>query len=228
MELFKPLSAFGGTLDALRRVIVDESRGREPFPLSRLPQAKRIAGVYLLYYQGEFPAYQPIVSPDSTVPIYVGKTKDLDNRLRSHCRTLDQVFNLKREDFTARVLPLPDLWTELAEKVLMDEHQPWWNQPQFAGFGNDGSPRASGDASKWEILHPGRRRSLQKTRPPEAEAQKALEQAAYQAALNAGQSQGLLDLLGDHVPAPGGEDPRPEDGISDAGDMSWQEFLGIY
>ena len=192
MDVFKPLAIFGGTQDELKQALLEQVHSQDPFPLARVDQYKGTPGVYILYYNGSFEAYQPIASNLDT-PIYVGKTKDLDNRLRSHCRTLDQVFNLDRSDFHTRVIPLPNLWTELVEKVLINAYQPWWNQPNFAGFGNDGSPRASGKASRWEMLHPGRRRSLRKARPPDA--QQMLQQACDRAAFLGGQANGVLDLF---------------------------------
>src|ERR671914_796045 len=59
------------------------TEGRSAAALSRLlqspceplppPVPSEGAGLHAFYYQGPFPAYQPIAAPDCAVPIYVGR-----------------------------------------------------------------------------------------------------------------------------------------------------------
>lgn len=177
-------------------------------------------GVYALFYTGPYPDYAPIRSPEATMPIYVGQTKRLGNRLQSHCKTLDEVFNLDLADFLCRAVPLPAHWIIPVENAVIQRFRPWWNDPEYAGFGNDGSPRVSGRASKWDIIHPGRKSALGRERPSEAAAAMIALQAAHTARL-ATDCEGLLDWLPRAEPgepseaqAQGSVEPKDEGGAS--------------
>ncbi len=52
---------------------VRELMSRGPFALP-LSEVFTGAGVYALFYSGDFDLYQPVKSPDATLPIYVGGT----------------------------------------------------------------------------------------------------------------------------------------------------------
>lgn len=130
------------------------------------------AGVYAIYYEGDFPAYQPIADKD--VPIYVGKAVPpgtrrgkfgldvevgtvLHDRLKEHGGSLDAAQNLDIEDFTCRYLVVEDIWIPLGESLLIAHFAPVWNQA-VDGFGlhDPGGGRHGGRRSDWDQLHPGR------------------------------------------------------------------------
>lgn len=86
------------------------------------------AGLYALYYLGDFPAYAPIAPPASgagELPIYIGRaalrkariegvlTSTLQpvlyQRLREHTTTLNQVQNLPVQEFRCRYLVTDDI-----------------------------------------------------------------------------------------------------------------------
>ena len=128
-------------------------------------------GIYALYYAGALDIYQPIHHGEA--PIYVGKadppggrkgggeldTDDpaLHKRLREHARSIRSVRNLRLEDFQFRSLPVEPVWIRLAERFLIEAHEPVWNLA-LDGFGkhDSGKARRSGERSWWDTLHPGR------------------------------------------------------------------------
>lgn len=151
--------------------------GRKPHPLNGLPTFHG-AGIYALYYTGNFDAYQRISEQnrgdDLVVPIYVGKaipaggrkggaapegtrTKALCNRLREHAESVAATHNLKIEDFQCRYLVVDDIWIPLGESLLIAKFSPIWNT-LIDGFGNHdpGKGRYEGMRPKWDVLHPGR------------------------------------------------------------------------
>ncbi len=132
------------------------------------------AGIYALYYGGEFGVYTPIRLPEAEVPIYVGKAiprggrtgiDELDpqvgqmlyGRLRQHANSIEQASNLALADFRCRYLCVKHLWIPLAEQVLVRKFRPVWNTV-LDGFGNHapGSGRAGMRRPRWDVLHPGR------------------------------------------------------------------------
>lgn len=131
-------------------------------------------GIYALYYQGAFPQYASISSPDCETPIYVGKAsapgsrsglgglrahdgRELHNRLRGHAGLIDAATNLEIGDFMYRYLIVEDIWIPLGESLLIRRFRPVWNSVVH-GFGlNDpGRHRYGGDRSDWDEIHPGR------------------------------------------------------------------------
>ncbi len=143
-------------------------------PCVPLPPANRFrgAGLYALYYQGDFPAYVPVSSASCETPIYVGKAEpsgrriglrgirtasQLYNRLKKHADSIDNATNLTRDDFRCRYLLVDDIWIPLGETLLIERFRPLWNVA-VEGFGlnEPGSRRHGGNRSAWDEIHPGR------------------------------------------------------------------------
>lgn len=140
----------------------------EPFPG---------AGIYAIYYRGDFEAYEPIASRNRgerpTAPIYVGKAipggarkgkkdsssnqRPLHGRLNEHRKSLTQVTNLDADDFMFRALIVDDIWIPLGESLLIAKFNPLWNT-LIDGFGNHdpGKGRREGVKPRWDVVHPGR------------------------------------------------------------------------
>jgi hypothetical protein len=161
----------------LARSIETELLGREPIPLGSADKING-AGVYVIYYTGDFAAYVPIANANRKgafkQPIYVGKaipkggrkgglTKDssksraLADRLRQHATSIEEVSNLKLSGFWVRSLVVDDIWIPLGENMLIENFEPVWNRA-IDGFGNKdpGRRRATQYKSPWDVLHPGR------------------------------------------------------------------------
>lgn len=133
------------------------------------------AGVYALYYQGDFEPYAPISAPDgSGPPIYVGRARPagartgvealdapagpvLFNRLREHWKSIDAAKNLDIADFRCRYLVCEELFISMGEALLITQFRPLWNR-HVAGFGlhDPGAGRHGSERSEWDELHPGR------------------------------------------------------------------------
>lgn len=135
------------------------------------------AGIYAIYYTGDFPPYAPLVKKNTRggfkAPIYVGKavpsgarkggvgtenvrTKALYNRLKEHAESIAST-NLTLEDFLCRFLVVDDIWIPLGESLLIAKFSPIWNTI-IDGFGNHdpGNGRYQGMRPRWDVLHPGR------------------------------------------------------------------------
>ena len=145
-------------------------------PCEPLPPGERFrgAGIYALYYTGDFAPYEPISSEDCEVPIYVGKAvppgsrsgvggtetrtgRQLYNRLNKHSASIDEATNLDLADFRFRHLVVEDIWIPLGESLLIRRFQPLWNSVvQGFGLNDPGSRRYGGDRSDWDQIHPGR------------------------------------------------------------------------
>lgn len=146
------------------------------FPLP--PEPFIGAGVYALYYTGDFPAYEVIAKANRsdrfTRPIYVGKAvpdgarkggqgDDADpgtalyRRLNDHAKSVSAAVNLDIEDFHCRFLSVDDIWIPLTESLMIERFRPVWNVV-LDGFGNHdpGSGRHRGRMPMWDRLHPGR------------------------------------------------------------------------
>src|SRR5690242_18427672 len=114
------------------------------------------AGIYAIYYLGDFPAYRPIADKNKHnkfgCPIYVGKAvpagarkggfgldapagKVLYQRLNEHSESIKQSQNLKLDDFRCRYLTVDDIWIPLGESLLIEMFSPLWNKV-LDGFGN--------------------------------------------------------------------------------------------
>jgi len=149
---------------------------RFPVPLGGVPRFDG-AGVYAIYYTGDFPLYEPIAAANRDDqwrwPIYVGKAipaggrkgatsdaevRSLVARLREHASSIRAVENLNIDDFHCRYLVVEDIWIPLGESLLIAKFSPIWNQ-QMDGFGNHapGKGRHAGARPRWDVIHPGRR-----------------------------------------------------------------------
>lgn len=147
-------------------------------PVSQLPPQQSFpgAGIYTIYYLGEFEAYRDLVKRNKgeqcKAPIYVGRAvrkgwrkgikftpatqPSVFQRLKDHAKSIrDPSLNL--EDFRCRYLIVEDAFIDLAESVLISLFRPLWNQV-VDGFGNNptGGPRSKQRRSEWDVLHPGR------------------------------------------------------------------------
>lgn len=148
-------------------------------PVEPLPPAPFVgAGIYAIYYTGNFPLYRPIARKNANKafgqPIYVGKAVPagarkggfglgadpglaLYNRLREHADSVNEAKNLELCDFSCRFLAVDDIWIPLAESLLIERFSPLWNRV-LDGFGNHdpGKGRYNQQKSPWDTLHPGR------------------------------------------------------------------------
>lgn len=143
----------------------------EPLP----PEPFLGAGIYAIYYTGEFPLYAKIAKRNRRskfkCPIYVGKAvpkgarkglevevgSDLYKRLCEHSKSIEYAENLSLSDFRCRYLVVDDIWIPLAESLLIGMFKPLWNVT-VDGFGNHdpGKGRHKGQRPAWDVLHPGR------------------------------------------------------------------------
>lgn len=147
-------------------------------PMSDLGGIPAGAGVYAIYYLGDFALYAAIAAANRDgafgMPIYVGKAVPqgarkggtgfdagegtaLRRRLADHAKSLNQAQNLELRDFAFRALTVDDIWIPLGEAVLIQRFRPLWNVV-LDGFGNHdpGTRRANQYRSPWDVLHPGR------------------------------------------------------------------------
>jgi len=161
----------------LGRSVADAMLEKKVTPLGELAPFEG-AGIYAIYYVGEFPAYEPIrranLDDKFEQPIYVGKATPkgsrrgglgfdakvgtvLYKRLQEHGKSIEQVANLDIKDFYCRYLIVEDIWIPLGESLLINMFEPIWNM-RVDGFGNHdpGSGRKEQKASPWDTLHPGR------------------------------------------------------------------------
>lgn len=137
------------------------------------------AGVYALYYSGDFPPYEWIRKANEggqwRAPIYVGKAipkggrkggfgldaaigTALLGRLRKHAESIRAATStLDIADFHCRFLVVDDIWIPLIENLMIARFAPIWNNP-VEGFGNHdpGAGRYNGLRPRWDVLHPGR------------------------------------------------------------------------
>jgi len=135
------------------------------------------AGIYAIYYRGNFPLYKKLSSLNrkaGTYPIYVGKAipkggrkgvstdASLDSdalfkRLAEHRSSIESVDSLDIADFSYRYLVVDDIWITLGEALVIQRFKPLWNQ-FVEGFGNHdpGSGRYGGKRPIWDELHKGR------------------------------------------------------------------------
>jgi len=149
-------------------------------PIGLLPPVKSFigAGVYAIYYEGDFQLYKDISEQNKKDlygwPIYIGKAVPagarkggyglgadpglaLYKRLTEHATSIEQAENLSLKDFRCRFLVVDDIWIPLAESLLIEMFSPLWNQ-KIDGFGNHdpGSGRYNQQRSPWDTIHPGR------------------------------------------------------------------------
>lgn len=150
-------------------------------PCGPLPPAKSFngAGVYVLYYEGDFKPYAPLARANAggacNVPVYVGRARHagarkgfeedaqggqqpLYGRLCEHAESIEAAVNLTLSHFRCRYLVVDELWVALAERLLLERYQTLWNQV-IDGFGihDPGKGRKDQKRSAWDVVHPGRR-----------------------------------------------------------------------
>lgn len=181
--------------------VAEAMLARPARPLAELSPF-RGAGIYSLYFAGDFPAYRRLAqrnqSHNPTAPIYVGKavpqgrrkgkvsfdasspSRALFERLKEHAASIDAAVNLKLTDFFYRHLVVEDIWIPLGEALLIAKLAPIWNS-LIDGFGNHdpGKGRYAGMCSRWDVLHPGRAWALKCGPRPETAEQIAAEVAAH-------------------------------------------------
>jgi hypothetical protein len=170
-EPYNPLA-----MENLAQSIVNRILETDPTALDNV-QRFNGAGLYAIYYSGDFPAYADLGKINQyslQYPIYVGKaipqggrrgldvlehtsTFALGDRIRQHASSIRAAENLKIEDFSARWLVVEDIWIPLGESALIRRYRPVWNA-LVDGFGNHdpGRGRINGVRSRWDTLHPGR------------------------------------------------------------------------
>lgn len=149
-------------------------------PVESLPPEEPFigAGIYAIYYIGNYPAYASIAARNRdnrfAIPIYVGKAVPagarkggfglgispgtvLFNRLVEHANSIKQAYNLDIDDLFCRYLVVDDIWIPLGESLLIEMFSPAWNKV-IDGFGNHdpSSGRYNQQRSSWDVLHPGR------------------------------------------------------------------------
>lgn len=148
-------------------------------PVHSLPPEPFIgAGIYAIYYIGDFEPYALMTEANRNDqfqwPIYVGKAVPpgarkggfglgadpgtaLFKRLSEHYESVSAARNLNQDDFYCRYLVVDDIWIPLAESLLIEKFQPVWNRI-LDGFGNHdpGKGRSEQQQSPWDELHPGR------------------------------------------------------------------------
>lgn len=171
-QLFNPLDK--------QNLGVSVAKALLDFPVESLPPKNAFigAGIYAIYYTGDFPPYQAISNRNREnrfgMPIYVGKAvpagarkggfglgvspgRVLYNRLAEHGKSIEQVDNLRCEDFFCRYLVVDDIWIPLGESMLINMFQPLWNV-LIDGYGNHdpGKGRYNQQRSSWDVLHSGR------------------------------------------------------------------------
>ena len=146
-----------------------------PTPLGEITRFEG-AGIYALYYTGDFPAYEFIADANREgrfeQPIYVGKaipagarrgvniapkSTALSGRIREHAVSIRASENLEIVDFFARYLVVEPIWIPLGESLMIARTSPLWNA-LIDGFGNHdpGKGRINGLRPIWDTLHPGR------------------------------------------------------------------------
>lgn len=155
-------------------------------PLGSL-EAFRGAGLYALYYVGDFPLYERLAEwnrESARIPIYVGKavvdkarkggefsdgttTTVLYRRILKHRSSIDAASNLNVSHFAVRFLVTLPVWIPLGEAVLIGRYRPLWNVA-MDGFGNNdpGGGRRAQLRSAWDEVHPGRKWAVGQTANP--------------------------------------------------------------
>jgi hypothetical protein len=164
------------------------------------------AGIYAIYYRGNFDAYRRLSERnrdlDPMAPIYVGKaipaggrkgapavegtrTRALHSRLREHAESIGATSNLRIDDFVCRYLVVDDIWIPLGESLLIAKFAPVWNT-LIDGFGNHdpGKGRYNGMCPKWDVLHPGREWARKCQPRPESAEDVSREVTAHLSVLN--------------------------------------------
>jgi hypothetical protein len=127
------------------------------------------AGIYAIYYNGDFTAYRPICR--TRCPIYVGSAipknpkaitprqqgTKLFERIYQHAGSIRKATNLNLADFDCRYMVVQSGWEKAAEEYLIRYYLPVWNKESgvCSGKGKHGD-LARKELSAWDVLHAGR------------------------------------------------------------------------
>ncbi len=141
-------------------------------PLSHIPKFYG-SGVYAIYYNGSFPAYQPMSRTET--PIYVGQASPsvrnartpveqgakLCGRLSDHRKNIGKAGGtLDLADFEFRSLVVQSGWETAAEDYLIHLFRPIWNSETNILYGlgkhGDSATTRANKRSPWDTFHPGR------------------------------------------------------------------------
>lgn len=141
-------------------------------PLAEIPKSYG-SGVYAIYYNGSFPAYQSISGTET--PIYVGQAAPavsnartpieqgakLSGRLNDHRKNISKASStLELADFEFRSLVVQSGWETAAEDYLIHLFRPIWNSETSILYGlgkhGDSATTRANKRSPWDTLHPGR------------------------------------------------------------------------
>lgn len=171
--ILRPTSIFDPSApNTAGRVVALTLVAQPRHPLSEIPDFYG-AGVYAIYYRGDFVPYRLLSNTDH--PIYVGQAapdeasaKDavgqgtkLSARLREHARNIRKVDStLNISDFECRFLIVQSGFQTSAENYLINFFRPIWNAETKVCFGlgkhGDSSDTRANKRSPWDTLHPGR------------------------------------------------------------------------
>lgn len=167
--------------DTAGRLVAAALLAQPRVSLSLIPRTYG-AGVYAIYYNGEYPAYLPISRTES--PIYVGKAdpasgssktprdqgEKLYGRLADHRKMIRTVAAyaiserivpaLNLDDFECRYLVTATNAQIFAERHLIGLFRPVWNRETGVCWGiskHGDTEGRNNDRSPWDVLHPGRK-----------------------------------------------------------------------
>lgn len=154
------------------RVVALTLVAQKRHPLAKIPDFYG-AGVYAIYYTGDFEPYRHLSGADH--PIYIGKAdpddhsaKDavgqgtkLSMRLAEHAKSIRKAAStIDLNDFECRFLIVQSGFQKSAESYLIEFFKPIWNSEQKICFGlgkhGDSSDTRSNKRSPWDTMHPGR------------------------------------------------------------------------
>ncbi len=164
-------------------------------PLAEIPKFYG-SGVYAIYYNGTFSAYQPISG--SETPIYVGQAAPtipnartpmeqgarLCGRLSDHRKNIGKASGtLNLADFEFRSLVVQSGWETAAEDYLIHLFRPIWNSETNILYGlgkhGDSATTRANKRSPWDTLHPGRAWAVATAEDAKSVAQIDAELAAH-------------------------------------------------
>lgn len=171
--VLRPASIFDPTdPNTAGRVVALTLVAQDRHRLSAIP-AFYGAGVYAIYYCGDFAPYAPLAGTDH--PIYVGKAdpesqaaKDsisqgtkLSGRLNEHAKSIRKATTtLSIDDFECRFLIVQTGFQKSAEDYLIRFFSPIWNSETKICFGlgkhGDSADTRANKRSPWDTMHPGR------------------------------------------------------------------------
>lgn len=153
-------------------LIATTLRAQPKLPLATLEKFWG-AGVYAIYYNGDFDSYGPIKNTNH--PIYVGKADPEDAhansaesqgpklaaRLIEHAKNIGKAENLRLADFEYRYLVVKSAYQKAAEDHLIKVYKPVWNNETGICYGlgkhGDSAKTRANERSPWDMLHPGRK-----------------------------------------------------------------------